>query len=117
MIWPACLPKDEYPPENGGIFAGWQAATDSFLYSKDTIAEYRSQFLYSRQVQVEEVPCRDPEWMMSNTYYPQGTTCYADPSLGIDHQLYSKKCPYHIQLHVWNLETQAQELLESGKLA
>ena len=30
--------------------------------------------------QVEKTECKDPEWMKTDTFYPEGTECYRDPS-------------------------------------
>ena len=83
VTWPACLPVEEYSPGSRGIIAGWQDSQPSYLYRDGTtLFGYRLSNFFSRQVQVEEVICRDPAWMATNTYYPQGTVCYRDPSLG-----------------------------------
>jgi len=81
VIWPACLPKESYPPENLGILAGWQDRTAVYLYEGSSITDYRLSNFHPRQMQVEEIICRDPAWMNTNTFYPQGTVCYRDPSL------------------------------------
>jgi len=82
VVWPACLPKETYDPEFRGIIAGWQDSEPAYLFSEGTtLAGFRFSNFFQRQVQVEEVICRDPAWMNTNTYYPQGTVCYRDPSL------------------------------------
>lgn len=80
-LWPACLPKTTYATDRGE-FAGWLDPEPYYRIDGDTdIDVYRENYLFTRKVQVEEVPCRDPGWMNSNTYYPQGTVCYRDPSV------------------------------------
>ena len=81
-VWPACQPKEEYKPGSTGILAGWMDGEPTYLYDSTTVGGYRFSNYFPRQMQVEEVVCRDPAWMNSNTYYPQGTVCYRDPSLG-----------------------------------
>ena len=82
VTWPACLPKKEYDPESLGIIAGWQDSEALSLFPDGSIFAYRVFNFFPRQMQVEEIVCRDPAWMGTNTYYPQGTVCYRDPSLG-----------------------------------
>ena len=40
-------------------------------------------YYYPRVMGLEEQPmCKDPEYQNVNTYYPQGTVCFSDPSSG-----------------------------------
>lgn len=80
-LYPACLPKEQYSTGRG-IFSGWLDPEPYYRQTGDINLEtYRQNYLFARQVLVEEVPCRDPPWMNSNTYYPPSTVCYRDPSL------------------------------------
>jgi len=79
--WPACLPKEEYNRDNLGILVGWVDSVSTYQYQQGSIQDYRLSYFYPRQIQMEEIICRDPAWMGSNTYYPHGTACYRDPSL------------------------------------
>ena len=79
-LFPACLPKQEYS-SNKGIFAGWLDPEPYYRVSPtENLGTYRRTYLQTKQVLVEEVLCRDPPWMRSNTFYPAGTECYRDPS-------------------------------------
>ena len=79
-LWPACLPRRNYSSKRGE-FAGWLDPEPYYRIDGDTdIDVYRANYFFKRRLQVEEVPCRDPAWMTSNTYYPAGTVCYRDPS-------------------------------------
>jgi len=81
VLWPACLPKEKYTTQRG-IFAGWLDPEPYYRIDEDRdLKTYRNNYLFTKQLQVEEVLCRDPPWMKSNTYYPPGTTCYRDPSM------------------------------------
>ena len=39
---------------------------------------YSFVFLISKIINPLKVPCSDPGWMASDTYYPHATTCYKD---------------------------------------
>ena len=83
MLYPACLPREneQYGSERG-IFAAWNDPEPVYRVNGDaTLQEYEQIYFYPRQVVMEEVECKDPEWMKSETYYPPGTDCYIDPSL------------------------------------
>ena len=79
-IYPVCLPrsKDSDYYSSKGILAGWRNPLPSYINegsfskSKDPI-KYRRDNVLQRQVQLEQVECKDPAWMESNTYYPQGS--------------------------------------------
>jgi len=80
-LYPACLPKPQYESTKG-IFAAWLDPEPYYRVNDErTLKTYRRNYQYLKQVQMEEVICRDPPWMQSNTYYPPGTVCYRDPSL------------------------------------
>ena len=80
-LYPACLPKEKYSTSNRGIFAGWLDPEPYYrIEGEIDMDTYRNTYLLTRQVLVEEVPCEDPPWMNSNTYYPPSTVCYRDPS-------------------------------------
>ena len=80
-LYPACLPKPKYTDE-AGIFAAWVDAEPIYrVNDRKRIRQYTQNYLYPRQVQMEEVVCKDPDWMQSNSYFPPGTVCYRDPSL------------------------------------
>ena len=36
--------------------------------------------IYKKLLKLIKEYCKDPDWMNSNTYYPQGTVCYVDKS-------------------------------------
>ena len=79
-LYPACLPKPTYSSEKG-IFAAWVDPEPIYrVNDRKRIRQYTQNYLYPRQVQMEEVECKDPAWMNSSTYYPPGTVCYRDPS-------------------------------------
>ena len=81
-LWPACLPKPESSyTGTRGLFAGWDAPGMRNRTQKPsyTIQEYIDSHL-PNQVQLEAVPCQDPAWMDSNTFYPAGTHCFRDPT-------------------------------------
>ena len=83
VLYPACLPKSSYGASKRGIFAAWNDPEPIYRVNDEMrIKQYTKNNLYPRQVEMEEVPCMDPEWMKSDTYYPPGTVCYRDPSLG-----------------------------------
>merc|ERR1711971_1172176 len=90
-IWPVCLPKDDDEfTSNRGMIAGW---LDSPPVNQVNIGQLgnavsgegaiRAGF-YPRVSNLEvQAQCQDPQYMRDrgvNTYYPQGTVCYADPS-------------------------------------
>jgi hypothetical protein len=83
-IWPACLPKASetaYLPGNRGILSGWISPLPTYLYFPDTpLGTYAGQNLWERESLFEKVPCGDPAWMKSNTFYPAGTVCYTEPA-------------------------------------
>ena len=70
-----------------------------------------------------QAQCQDPQYMRDkgvNTYYPQGTVCYADPSQGtfkVDHNRYifnlQKKLKFQRLVPI--LEYLALVWLENGK--
>jgi len=83
-IWPACLPKASetvYLPGSRGILSGWIDPIPTYLYfSFTTLAIYADQNLWERESLFEKLPCKDPPWMNSNTFYPAGTVCYTEPA-------------------------------------
>ena len=79
QLWPACLPSILHKGDRG-ILAGW-ADPDNLgkyypenrpLNSKLTVNDYRTRNLILKHVGVQNTTCRDPEWMGSNTFYPEG---------------------------------------------
>ena len=82
-LWPACLPKLESSYlDKRGIWAGWDVPEPlgRFLSEVSFNKEVYRQNILPKQIQVEPVPCQDPEWMESNSFYPAGTICFQDPS-------------------------------------
>ena len=93
-LTPACLPQKSYTRKRG-IFAGWLDQEPFFRVSTNNLKGYERAYLKIRQVevglkfilhnladQVENVRCKDPDWMQTNTFFPKGTECYRDPSQG-----------------------------------
>jgi hypothetical protein len=81
FIWPACLPKQEefYVKGNRGILSGWIAPVPLYhTVSSTTIRAYEWNNLWQSEALYERVPCADPAWMNSSSYYPKGTACYTD---------------------------------------
>ena len=74
-IYPVCLPRaleSDYLSEKG-ILTGWRDPRPHyFSQRKEDQFQYRRVNLLIRHVQMERVPCADPNWMNSTTYYPQG---------------------------------------------
>ena len=84
FIWPACLPRAEeaYIPGNRGILAGWLALLPTSFFNPNLrLINYQLETQYEQESLYERVPCSDPAWMKSNTYYPFGTLCFADAAL------------------------------------
>lgn len=79
-IWPACLPKAEdlYLQGSRGILAGWIEPLPAIIVEDQStsLRTYALSNLWQRQSLYQRVPCADPEWMKSSTYYPPGTACY-----------------------------------------
>jgi hypothetical protein len=81
FVWPACLPKAEqaYLPGNKGILAGWIAPIPTYIIDGVTsLVGYALNNLFQREALFERVPCADPQWMKSSTYYPPGIDCFTD---------------------------------------
>jgi hypothetical protein len=77
-LYPACLPSILHK-EKRGIFAGWQdPANIGEFYPEnnalflETVDSFRQQNLILRHIGVKNVTCRDPQWMNTNTFYPEG---------------------------------------------
>lgn len=70
--------------ENPGtdFFAGWIDPEPLYKTSESTLEAFRHSYFIPRKVEVSNVPCADPDWMKSDTYYPPGTICYKDPTEG-----------------------------------
>ncbi|XP_023349486.1 uncharacterized protein LOC111718191 [Eurytemora carolleeae] len=79
-IVPACLPvldDNEYYNENG-IFAAWVDPEPTFKTALTNLAKYIFDNMLTKETLLTKVPCSDPGWMASDTYYPHATTCYKD---------------------------------------
>jgi len=84
-INPACLPKSEDKYENTkgrrlGRFSSWIDPEPQYKSSAKGLDSYAVTNYMLQQTAMEQVPCKDPSWMMSNTFYPEGTVCYKDPA-------------------------------------
>jgi hypothetical protein len=86
-IWPACLPKPDnsYVAGNRGILAGWNDPLPTYLYSNkrgntySDLYDYSKDHLVMREALFEaRLPCADPVWMKSQTFYPPGTLCFTE---------------------------------------
>ena len=85
VLWPACLPRLSETSEDSeqDIFVGWKDQEPLHRLNPDVkVSSVTENDYLPRIVQVERVPCADPEWMGSNTFYPAETLCYKDPSEG-----------------------------------
>ena len=72
-LWPACLPRQESSYEDQrGLWAGWDGP-DMRNITTNAIN-------IPTQLQLEAVPCKDPDWMGSDSFYPAGTQCFQDPT-------------------------------------
>ena len=82
-LYPACLPRLSVAYEKEpGIFSGWVDPEPIHRVNKrKRLKNYIENYLEPRDTQMEEMQCKDPAWMGSNSYYPPGTVCYRDPSL------------------------------------
>eukprot|EP00090_Calanus_glacialis_P006443 TRINITY_DN15014_c0_g1_i2.p1 TRINITY_DN15014_c0_g1~~TRINITY_DN15014_c0_g1_i2.p1 ORF type:complete len:509 (-),score=78.22 TRINITY_DN15014_c0_g1_i2:81-1556(-) len=83
-LYPACLPKSKETYSSAlkrGIFAAWSDPEPVYRIDNITSLElYTLNYYYPRQAVMEEVACKDPDWMQSHTYFPPGTVCYRDPA-------------------------------------
>jgi len=85
FVWPACLPRadDSYLPGNKGILSGWIAPPPLYLFDGNSnLLSYELNQLFEKEALYAKVRCEDPDWMWksSNSFYPAGTACYADPA-------------------------------------
>jgi len=85
FVWPACLPRadESYLPGNKGILSGWIAPQPSYLFDvSSNLLSYGLGQLFEQEALYAKVRCEDPDWMRksSNSFYPAGTACYADPA-------------------------------------
>ena len=79
QLWPACLPSILHKGDRG-ILAGWKDPLNLGYYYQEndpdintyTVDRYRTEQLILKHVGVQNTTCRDPEWMGSNTFYPEG---------------------------------------------
>ena len=76
-LYPACLPSILHKDENG-ILAGWRDPAGLGEYypenlngGAETVDNYRKQELILKHIGVKNSTCKDPQWMKSNTFYPQ----------------------------------------------
>ena len=82
-LWPACLPKSESSyPDKKGVWVGWDVPEplQRFLRKQSFQKGLFMRNNIPKQVQLEPVPCEDPAWMNSKSFYPAGTQCFRDPS-------------------------------------
>ena len=98
FIWPICLPKNDEQitaDRTKGLIVGWldtpplqqRDATEFGRPGTDNQAEFvlRAGFLPRISLLERQDKCQDPEPQRGrgvNTFYPQGTSCYVDPSFG-----------------------------------
>ena len=96
FIWPICLPKNEdqiTADKTKGLLFGWldtpplqqRDSTEFGRPGTDNQPEFvlRSGFYPRLSILERHDKCQDPEPQRGrgvNTFYPQGTTCYVDPS-------------------------------------
>ena len=81
-LYPACLPSILHKDECG-IFAGWRAPAnirefypendDLYIFRNisETVDSYRQKQLILRHIGVKNATCKDPQWMNTNTFYPE----------------------------------------------
>ena len=83
-LWPACLPRFNLDDLDQAFFAGWKDQEPLYALDGDVkVSAITDNDYLPRRVQVfRRVPCKDPEWMESDTFYPARTLCYRDPSQG-----------------------------------
>ena len=84
-LWPACLPRLSETSEDSeqDVFVGWKDQEPLHRLNPDVkVSSVTDNDYLPRMVQVKKVPCADPDWMQSNTFYPAETLCYRDPSEG-----------------------------------
>ena len=82
-LYPACLPSILHK-SNDGLFAGWRDPADLGEYYSEnspgdlinTVDQYREEQLILRHIRVKNTTCKDPKWMMTDTYYPKGIHTY-----------------------------------------
>ena len=84
-VLPACLPDQSLlAVDTTGIFVSWKDPRPLYIeYNLDfdrTVKRYRTYELLLSHTRMDIVPCRDPQWMDSDTFYPRGAFCALDPS-------------------------------------
>jgi len=86
-LYPACLPSKTQKNQRG-IFSGWRDPIELGAFFKGGVLgldikldEWRKEFVLNH-IAIENVTCKDPPWMGSDSFYPAGTICAVDQSKG-----------------------------------